>query len=52
MANGPSLNYGEPSLGHDGSKLIVGHIDGPLELRGVRGAEGGWASITTVQDGL
>ena len=45
-----SLHHCEPSLGHDGSKLIVGHINGPLELGGVSGAEGGWAAITTVQD--
>ena len=31
-ANTGLLNYGEPSLGYDGSKLVVGHVDGTLEL--------------------
>jgi hypothetical protein len=47
-----SLHYGQPGLGHDGSQLVIRHIDGSLELGGVSGAEGGWASITTVQDSL
>ena len=29
----------QSGLGHDGSKLIIDHVDGALELRGVRGAE-------------
>ena len=43
-----SRHYGHPGLGYDGSKLIVGHIDGPLELGRVSRAEGGWASIPLV----
>ena len=47
MQANTSLDYRELGLGYDGSKFIVAHVDGTLELRGVRGAEGGWASITT-----
>ncbi|MGB0056312.1 MAG: hypothetical protein WBQ20_06050 [Methyloceanibacter sp.] len=46
------LDYSKSGLGHDGGELIVGHVDGSLELGGVGGAEGSWASITTVQDSL
>ena len=46
------LDYSQLGLGHDGRKLVVGHIDGSLELGRVSGAEGSWASITTVQDSL
>jgi hypothetical protein len=45
-----SLHHRELGSSHDGSKLVVGHVDGTLELGRVRGAEGGWTSITTVQD--
>jgi hypothetical protein len=39
-------------LGDNGDKLIVGHVDGTLELRGVLSAEGWWLAIGPVQDGL
>jgi hypothetical protein len=45
QANSPSLNHAESSLGYDGSKLVVGHVDGTLELRGVLRAEGRWLAI-------
>ena len=59
-----SLHHRKLGSTYDGSKLIVGHVDGPFKglvvpgaKRGcfaigarVSGAEGGWASITTVQD--
>jgi hypothetical protein len=46
------FDYCEPSLGHDGCELIVGHIDGALELGGVLSAEGWRLAIGPVQDGL
>ena len=46
------LDYSQLGLGYDGSKLVVGHVDGTLELGGVSGAEGRWLAIGPVQDGL
>jgi hypothetical protein len=33
------LDYSQLGLGHDGSELIIGHIDGSLELGCIRGAK-------------
>ena len=33
------LDYSQLGLGYDGCELIVGHIDGSLELACIRGAE-------------
>ena len=34
----------------DGNELVIGHVDGALELSVVASAERCWTSITTVQD--
>ena len=51
-ANQGLLNYGKPGLGHDGSKLIVGHVDGPFKGLGVRGAKRGCFAIGAVKQGI
>ena len=42
------LDYSQLGLGHDGCELIVGHIDGALELCGVSSAERRWLAIGPV----
>jgi hypothetical protein len=51
-ANTWLLNHMEFGTRYDGSQLIIRHVDGALELRGVLSAEGWWLAIGPVQDGL
>ena len=51
-ANTGLLNHSELGRATMAAKLIIGHVDGTLELRGVLSAEGWWLAIGPVQDGL
>ena len=47
-----SLHYGQLGLLDNSHRLIVGHVDGTLELRGVLSAERWCLAIGPIQDGL